>query len=378
VNGDPSPVSWQDEAFFLRAALSPEEMGAEKVRSPFNLKVVTTDALADEDLRPFRAVILANVASLPPRAAAALRAFVRGGGGALFFGGSRVRPDEWNRDFPPDPAEGLLPAVLSPPPQLGTDPDEVILLGETDRLHPLFEGLPPEALADLARVHARRALGADPAPAGGRVVSRLSSGAPFLLEKASGRGRVLLFTVTADADWGNLPLRPLFLPLLHRALLLLAGGEPGAADRLVGETAKIPAAAGAPAPPEVTDPRGEVTRPAGEGMELPTAPLLVPGIWRVRGSGAGDYLFAVNPDPREGDLTRADPALLAERFGPDRFSVVRTLPEFEARLSRDREGRPLWPFLLAGALLLLLFEGWFANRISVARADRKAAGEAPP
>jgi hypothetical protein len=376
VNGDPSPVSWQDEAFFLRAALSPEEMGAEKVRSPFNLKVITTDALDGEDLHPFRAVILANVASFTPRAAATLRAFVRAGGGALFFAGSRVRADEYNRDLSTDPAEGLLPAVLSPPTQLGTDPEEVILLGEADRTHPLLEGLPAEAIADLPRIHARRALGADAASAAGRVLARLMTGAPFLLEKTVGRGRVLLFTTSADADWGNLPLRPLFLPLLHRSLLLLAGGEPGAFDRLVGEAAKVPAPTVATAPPEVTDPRGEVSRPTGEGAELSTAPLMIPGVFRVKGSGVGDYLFAVNVDPREGDLTPADPGLFEERFGPDRFRAVRGLAEFEARLTRAREGRPLWGFFLAAALLLLLFEGFFANRISTARADRKAAGAA--
>ncbi len=378
VNGDPSPVSWQDEAFFLRAALAPEELGAERVQSPFNVKTVPAEALGGEDLRPYRAVILANVAALGAKEATALRAFVRSGGGLMLFAGNRLRPDEMNRSLSADPAEGLLPAVLGPPADLGGGPEDLVPLAEFEAAHALFADLPAEALEDLPRIHARRAISADAGPAGGRVVARLRNGAPLIVEKTVGAGRTLLVTVTADADWTNLPLRPMFLPLLHRALLLLAGGEAGARAHLLGETVKIPPAPEADAPPEVRDPGGEITRLAGEGAALSYGPLRASGVYAVKGSGAGDFLFCADPDPREGDLARGDPDALRDLFGPDRFRHVRGLSALEAEVERAREGRPLWGFLLAAALLLLLFEGAFANRLAAARADRPAAGKEGP
>jgi hypothetical protein len=52
--------------------------------------------------------------------------------------------------------------------------------------------------------------------------------------------------------------------------------------------------------------------------------------------------------------------------------LVRGSVDVETAVSRSREGKPVWGWLLMAALLLLLFEGWFANRI----ATRRAAGEA--
>jgi len=339
------------------------------VRSPFNLKTIPAEEFPAEDLRPYRAVIVANLASFGAREATALRAFVRSGGGLLLFGGNQVRPDEWNRSLSTDPAEGLLPALLAPPRELGASPEDLVPLAEADRTHALFADLPAEALEDLSRIHARRVLSADAAPAGGRVLASLRNGAPLLVEKSVGAGRVILSTISADADWGNLPLRPLFLPLLHRALLLLAGGGESAREVLVGEAVKIPPPPDAATPPEVTDPAGETTRVAGEGASASYGPVRTPGVYRVKGSGAGDYLFAANLDAREGDLTRGSPDALRDLFGAERFRHLRGLSAFETEVTRAREGRPLAGFLIGAALLLLLLEGFVANRVAAARAD---------
>ena len=55
----------------------------------------------------------------------------------------------------------------------------------------------------------------------------LAGGEPLIVSRDAGQGRVLLVTTSADADWGNFPLRPLFLPLMHRAVKMLAGGGAG-------------------------------------------------------------------------------------------------------------------------------------------------------
>jgi len=374
VNGDPAPVPYQDEVFFLRAALSPQELGAEEIEGPVRLKTVTADGLDDHDLTPYRVVVLANVETVTERTARNLRAFVTEGGGLLLFIGNRVRPADWNDRLGTDPDHGLLPGTLSPATQRGDDEAALLRLTEFTRDHPLFAGLPEEALADLDRIHSRRALGVDTSNAGGEIVASFAGRVPFLVSKAVGRGRVLLVNTSADADWGNLPLRPLFLPLLHRAIRRLAGRAEEREDRVLGERVPVP---GSPAePPEVTDPRGESSRPTETERttgQLLYGPLAIPGIYRVRAPRPEDSrLFAANVRAVEGDLRRASPDLLKGRFGEDRFRYVRGGQDIRETLSRSREGRPLWGFLLVAALLVLLFETVFANRVARRRGEAAA------
>jgi len=264
--------------------------------------------------------------------------------------------------------------VLSPATQRGNSEDDLLHLTDFTREHPLFAGLPEEALKDLTNVHSRRALDLDAEAAGGEVIARIGANSPLLVEKAVGRGRVLLVNTSADADWGNLPLRPLFLPLLHRAVRRLAGRSGERPDRHLGERVKLP---GTPSePPEVTDPSGDVTRPTAIDRttgEILYGPLSRPGIHRVRAARPEDsLLFAANVRAEEGDVHRAAPDLLRSLFGDDRFRYLRGGDDVRTALAHSREGRPLWGWLIGLALLLLMVETWFANRVARRRGEAMA------
>jgi len=374
VNGDPAPIPYQDEVFFLRAALSPQEFGAEEIEGPVRMKTVRAEGLSDEDLAGYRVIVLANVETVTGRVGRKLRSYVFEGGGLLLFTGNRVRPRDWNDRLGTDAANGLLPGVLGPATQRGDEDAALLRLADFTRDHPLFAGLPEEALADLDKIHARRALTVDASASGGEVVASFTGRVPFIVSKPVGRGRVLLVNTSADADWGNLPLRPLFLPLLHRAVRRLAGRAEEQEDRVLGERVRVP---GSPAePPEVTDPRGEARRPTETDRttgELLYGPLEWPGIYHVRAPRPeNSRLFAANVRAGEGDLRRASPDLLRGRFGEDRFRCIRGDEDVRETLSRSREGRPLWGFLLIAALLVLLFETLFANRIARRRGEAAA------
>ena len=49
-----------------------------------------------------------------------------------------------------------------------------------------------------------------------KVLATASGGHPLLLEKAVGRGIVLLFASAADRDWGDWPQSRLYVPLVHQ------------------------------------------------------------------------------------------------------------------------------------------------------------------
>ena len=56
-----------------------------------------------------------------------------------------------------------------------------------------------------------------------RVVAALQDGTPLVTQKSAGNGRVVLFHVTANAEWSNLPLSGLFVQMLERLAVSTAG-----------------------------------------------------------------------------------------------------------------------------------------------------------
>ena len=67
----------------------------------------------------------------------------------------------------------------------------------------------------------------------GRVLASLEDGTPLVTGRALGDGRVVLFHVTASADWSSLPLSGLFVQMLER-LTQSAGGLANAPETLEG------------------------------------------------------------------------------------------------------------------------------------------------
>jgi len=67
-----------------------------------------------------------------------------------------------------------------------------------------------------------------------RTWARLADGTPLVTAKRVGRGRIVLFHVTANSDWSNLPLSGLFVDMLRRLVELSEGVGSAAADDISG------------------------------------------------------------------------------------------------------------------------------------------------
>ena len=75
-----------------------------------------------------------------------------------------------------------------------------------------FYGLPvPADVSVTAQVMAQP----DPTLAA-RVIAQLTDGTPLVTRKPLGEGQIVLFHVTANAEWSNLPLSGLFVQMLER------------------------------------------------------------------------------------------------------------------------------------------------------------------
>ena len=69
----------------------------------------------------------------------------------------------------------------------------------------------------------RQVLAEPSADLAGRTWAALEDGTPLVTEMPEGAGRVVLFHVTANADWSNLPLSGLFVDMLRRLVELSVG-----------------------------------------------------------------------------------------------------------------------------------------------------------
>jgi Domain of unknown function (DUF4159)/Aerotolerance regulator N-terminal len=165
------------------------------------------------------AVIVLADRPVEPGEAPELRAWVEHGGLLLRFAGPRsAEPvDEFGQPQP----EPLMPErLLAEDRQLGG----ALSWSQPAKLAP-FPALSPFAgltVPDDVQV-TRQVLAEPSAQLADRTWARLADGTPLVTEAVRGAGRVVLFHVTANADWSNLPLSGLFPDMLRRLVALSAG-----------------------------------------------------------------------------------------------------------------------------------------------------------
>jgi hypothetical protein len=153
-------------------------------------------------------IILADVATLSE--SAEILEWVENGGMLLRFAGPRLAASDQGRSVD-DP---LLPVRLR---SGGRSVGGAMSWGEPKTLAPFnsdspFFGLTaPDDVAVTSQVMAQP----DPTLAD-RVIAQMSDGTPLVTRKISGDGQIVLFHVTANAEWSNLPLSGLFVQMLER------------------------------------------------------------------------------------------------------------------------------------------------------------------
>jgi hypothetical protein len=337
-----------ESGLFIRRALA---IGN---RPSFDVKAVRATQLSAGALRATSLVILDDVPMPGGTAGRALAEYVKNGGGLLVALGARSRPDAW-----PDAAAQLLPRPGAPVDRLD---DHGATLGYLDRAHPVFEPFNAPRSGDFSTARFFRYWSVTAAP-GDRELARFDDGHVAMLERRVGTGRVLVWSSGLDGVWNDLPLQPVFLPMLHQAAKYAAGYQEERAWATVGEVVKP--AAGA-TPTVAITPAGAHVRLGAPG--LPAAlELAEQGFYEVGRAGrAGDFTrtVAVNVDLAESDLTPLDAELLATAVSP-RAAGSEAETAAERVTPSDLERRQgAWWYLLLAALLLLATETLLSNRLS--------------
>jgi len=320
----------------------------------FETTVRQPDTVSDDDLRRASLVILNDI-SVPAALGRRLARFVDAGGGLFVALGPRaVWPQEAD----------ILPAALEAP--VDRTRGDAARIGALEYGHPVFEPFRAPRSGDFAaaRIYGYRAVA--PVPSA-QVLARFDAGAPALLERRTGTGRVLLWTSTLDLAWSDFPLKPVFLPFIHRAARHLSAYAEPAPWSTVGQVldASLGAAASRPVAGVVVTPSGRQVPIDEEGSEV--LELTEQGFYELR-TRAGEGVAAVvasNVDSAESDLTAMDPKeiVAAATSGPGDGSGARAAgvplpPEAQERSQR------LWWYLLCVGVLVLGADTLISNRLS--------------
>lgn len=288
--------------------------------------------------------------------------FVRRGGGLVLALGPGVSPAAWNENL----AE-LLPAVLEQPWRDAVDPEVFLAVSPASRdmAQPLFAEFATArngAVGDIRVYNYFRTR--EPGP-GVAVVLSLVGGEPYVLQRALGRGEIVLLTSSLGVSWSSLAVQRVQLPLLFRMLAAAAAGRGFPRNLEPGAPLLLPW----PSVEEVTLVRPDQSRTtlrsaAGTGSAfLAVAGPTERGPYALIGHSGRRDAFTVRGAAPECDLrsvTAPQAALLAASLGTEiRNGWAAAVAEIGAA---DRV-QPWWPWLLAGLLLLYLFETWFVRTI---------------
>ncbi len=336
--------------------------------------------LGAKPLGQFQAITLANVDRLDPSAVRALERYVRDGGGVAFFLGERT-DSRFINEMLYRGGKGLFPLPLALPADLLVDRLEIAPDVEVEDVHNfIFHGLTDDRNSYLNMVLVEKYFAAAPnwQPKKGSpvsVIAKLRNGAPLVVKRDFGKGRVVAFLTTASPTWNNWAKNPSVVAMLDLQAYLI--GRPADVARRVGEPLQVPFSVAdyqkqvrfATPMEEAVPPVDAVLGPNGQWLATLSATDRS-GFYEARLTNkttgkTESRRFAVNVDAAEGDLQAIDGPDLAARLQREpavkyQFAQVET---FEAAVG-EQAGYNLKDTLLYLLIALLIGEqvlAWSAS-----------------
>lgn len=271
-------------------------------------------------------LIMADIGRLPEETYAPVAKWIENGGTLIRFAGPRLAAAPADDPLVPvtlRQGERALGGALS-----WSEPQP---LADYPALSP-FAGMPrPEGI--LVK---RQVLAEPTADLSSRTWASLADGTPLVTTKTQGAGRIILFHVSAEATWSNLPISGDFVEMLRRSVQLSRSGGVASEGAVPGQTL---------APYRLLNADGVLISETGRARPLEITAGLTPvssaenppGLY-----GSEEGFTALNLLPRDTELKQIDATGLS-------------MP-YTAEPLIGAEAWSLKPSLFAAALILLLID----------------------
>lgn len=369
VNGESNPRA----ANYLRFALDPDggRDGETAARRPVHTTVIAETALLEMDLSRYDCIFFSNVGQFTRGEAQVLSAYLKGGGGLVFFLGDRVLADRYNQELGGQNGERLLPVLLEQPvvsSQYAFDP-----LGYRHPIVAVFRGNEDAGLLQtyIAQYFRMRVLNEKQSQAD-VAAAFIPTGDPAIVTEPIHRGRVTVVALPASLEsvdsmtktpWTLMTATQSFQPIVQEILAWTLRGQNLGRNTLVGEPI------GAAAPLAAADTSIALSTPDGRFQQVRVTAEREETRWSFGDtwwsgiyeaelpiSGTTNQLFAVNLDTSESDLAKVALDELPEGITP--LGEWQDVDESSSVALPARGGlqRPL----LYAALALLLIESCLA------------------
>jgi hypothetical protein len=240
---------------------------------------------------------------------------------------------------------------------------EYVAMSEIKSDHPIFDVFRQSGRLASARVFGYRRSTPNEKSS---VLARFEDGSPALVEQSFGNGKALLFTSTLDSSWNDLPLTPIYLPLIRQMVRYLGEREERAWHPL-GQVFTAPAAKDGSLPAVDTPSGARLT----ERTQTATGELIInareQGFYRLRYPNRSEFA-AVDLDGKESDFSKLNvDEFMTAVTGADPKAAQAAVSD--ARLTNEEiEARQrVWWSLLIAALLLFVAEAVLARRTKMAK-----------
>ncbi|HEV7320608.1 MAG TPA: DUF4159 domain-containing protein [Ensifer sp.] len=269
-------------------------------------------------------LVMADVGRLPDESYPLVTRWLENGGMLVRFAGPRLA------GAPAD--DPLVPVVLR---QGERTLDGALSWSEPQPLADYPATSPFAGLERPRDVLVKRQVLAQPTPdLVERTWANLADGTPLVTTAERGRGRIVLFHVSADPNWSNLPISGSFVDMLRRSIQLSRAG--GVAGDQASKAQTLP-------PYRLVSARGELTSETGSARPLEVAPGVPP---------------TVSADTPPG-LYGSEEGFVANNLLPDGGTLAPITGSLVGDRAEGLEGaRPLSirPYLFALALVLFVID----------------------
>ncbi len=187
----------------------------------FETKQITPENLNNEEFNNYDCILFAGCPAFTSTNANKLYSYVQSGHGIIIYPAANIDIKNYN---------DVLLKRFDLPPIAGyfgnSNGNEAFVFDKIDFEHPVFEGIYKEPSADITKDSPKIRYGLD-LLSGGNTQSlvKLNNQKSFLNEYVSGRGKILLYSVSPDMDWSDFPSANLFSPLTVRGILYLSAAN---------------------------------------------------------------------------------------------------------------------------------------------------------
>jgi hypothetical protein len=383
IDGDPSADFGKAESFYLRRALSPRG----PIPSGVAADIITENELEATQLDKYQVIFVCNAYRLGDKTAeniTRLENWVKAGGGLVILPGDQIDEQSFNDQYYKDGA-GLSPVRLENIRGDETEKTWTTLKIENAN-HEVFKEFAGQNNPLLDAVKLFRWWGAsvkkEQLGKEVSIVARFTDAddSPAIVERPLGKGRVLAFTVPADADWHNWSSDPAYLIVMQQLVRYLSADRGDAGLLKVGEPIvqeidlalhDTAAALAGPqerkanlqaAPPEEGE--GDADKSQQTVWQLAYPDTDLQGFYDVkltrRDGGEDSILFAANVDPSEGDLKRVDQEAMKRGLAGTNVEIVSAAGA--SSLASVGSQTEVWWYLLWAVVAVLTGEqllGWF-------------------